>query len=293
MNPDIPHTAKPDKIQQLLPSIRLHFRTLVIRFLLLLLIVLFFAPLTWLMFTSLKPDTQLFADPVIWIPHPFQWSNYAYVLNQTEFLPYFRNSLSIAVLSTLGALLSSSFIAYGFAKIEWPGREFLFTVMLITMMIPFEVFMIPLFSIYKHLGWVGTIKPLTVPWWFGDPFSIFLLRQFMLGLPNEMSQAAKIDGCTEFGIFTRIVLPLLSSPLWVVAIFAFMGSWNDFLGPLIFLSDDSQFTLALGLYSFLTSHVKQWQIMFAFATLMSLVPLGLFFMAQKSFIHGLAMTGMK
>jgi multiple sugar transport system permease protein len=293
MNVDIPHTAKSEKQRRLLLPVRLNFKTVLVRTLLLLLVIVFCAPLIWLLSTSLKPDTQLFADPVIWIPHPFQWSNYAYVLKETEFWLYFKNSLTISLLSTLGALLSSSFIAYGFAKIEWPGREFLFTVMLVTMMIPFEVFMIPLFSIYKHLGWVGTIKPLTIPWWFGDPFSIFLLRQFMLGLPNEMSQAAKIDGCSEFGIFTRIVLPLLRSPLWVAAIFAFMGSWNDFLGPLIYLSDDSQFTLALGLYSFLSSHVKQWQIMFAFATLMSLVPLGLFFMAQKSFIHGLAMTGMK
>ncbi|RKN85489.1 carbohydrate ABC transporter permease [Paenibacillus ginsengarvi] len=264
-----------------------------VRIVLAFVVVVFFAPLLWLLSTSLKPDTQLFADPVIWIPDPFKWSNYSYVLEATGFLRFFGNSLFIAVLATLGALISSSIVAYGFAKIDWPGRELLFTLMLVTMMIPFEVVMIPLFTVFKHLGWIGTLKPLIIPWWFGDPFSIFILRQFMMGLPNEMSQAAKIDGCSEFGIYARIILPLLKSPLWVVAIFAFMGSWNDFFGPLIYLTDDRHFTLSLGLYSFLTTHVKMWQTMFAYAVLMSLVPLALFFMAQKSFIRGLSMTGFK
>lgn len=265
----------------------------VVRLSLILLILIMICPILWLLLTSLKSDTELFTRPVVWIPKRLMWSNYINLLTHSEFPMYFRNSMIIAVGSTVGTLMASTLVAYGFGKISWRGREAVFLVMLVTMMIPFQVLMIPLFTVFKHLGWIGTIAPLVVPWWFGDALSIFIIRQFLMGIPNEISEAARIDGCNEFGIFTLVILPQLKSVLWVVVIFAFMASWNDFLGPLIYLVDNSQFTLSLGLYSFLSSHVKEWQTMFAYAVLMSIPPVVLYALGQKYFIKGLAITSLK
>jgi multiple sugar transport system permease protein len=200
----------------------------------------------------------------------------------------------------IGTTLSSSVVAYGFARLRFPGRGLLFGVMLATMMIPFPVTMVSLFSLFRWLGdhtgvqWLGTFKPLWVPAWFGSAFSIFLLRQFFLTIPRELSEAARIDGCGELGIFFRIVLPLSKPALAVVALFSFMAVWNDFLGPLVYMQRPEQFTLALGLQSFQSQlGGTPWHHLMAASVLVILPVLVLFFVAQKSFVQGISTTGMK
>jgi multiple sugar transport system permease protein len=218
----------------------------------------------------------------------------------TNFLLWTRNTLIIALLGVCGTTISSAVVAYGFSKIEFRGRGVLFAIMLSTMMIPFPVTMVSLFCIFRWLGdhtgmqWLGTFKPLWVPAWFGSAFNIFLLRQFFIGIPNDLSEAARIDGCSELGIFARIIIPLSRPALTVVALFAFMGLWNDFLGPLIYLQRPEQFTLALGLQSFQTQHGgTPWHLLMAASTMVILPVLLLFFLAQKTFIEGIATTGLK
>jgi len=259
-------------------------------------------PFIWMVSTSLKTGDAATATPPQWIPHPVQWHNYVDVLSTraTNFLLWTRNTLIIAILGVCGTTLSSAFVAYGFSKIEFRGRGVLFAIMLSTMMIPFPVVMVSLFSIFRWLGdhtgtqWIGTFKPLWLPAWFGSAFNIFLLRQFFITIPHELSEAARIDGCSELGIFTRIIIPLSRPALTVVALFAFMGLWNDFLGPLIYLQRPEQFTLALGLQNFQSQHGgTPWHLLMAASTLVILPVLLLFFLAQKTFIEGIATTGLK
>ena len=259
-------------------------------------------PFLWMLSTSLKTADQSQAYPPEWWPRPFQWSNYAdlFHLAKFNFLLWTRNTLIIEVLSVTGTTLSSAIVAYGFAKVQFKGRGVFFAMMLATMMIPFPVTMVSLFSMYRWLGdhtpfaWLGTFKPLWVPAWFGSAFNISLLRQFFLTIPDELSEAARIDGCSELGIFFRVILPLSRPALTVVALFAFMGTWNDFLGPLIYLQRPEQFTLALGLQNLQSQHGgTPWHTLMAASTLVIMPVLLLFFIAQKTFIEGIATTGMK
>ncbi len=259
-------------------------------------------PFLWTLSTSLKTNQAAVAYPPQWIPHPCRWKNYFDLFNTHEyhFLLWTRNSLFIAALVVAGTTLSSAIVAYGFAKIRFRGRGILFTVMLSTMMIPFPVLMVSLFIIFRWLGehtgmaWLGTFKPLWVPAWFGAAFNIFLLRQFFLTIPDELSEAARIDGCSEFGIFTRVILPLSKPALSVVALFAFLGVWNDFIGPLVYLQRADQFTLALGLQSFQSQlGGTSWNMLMAASVLVMLPVLVLFFLAQRTFIEGIATTGIK
>jgi len=259
-------------------------------------------PLLWMFFTSLKPDSQIVEMPPTWMPHQFVWRNYRLAVSSesTHFPLWTRNTLIIALLAAVGTTFSSAVVAYGFARIRFPGRGALFAVMLSTMMIPFPVTMVPLFTIFVWLGkhtpfeWIGTSKPLWVPAWFGSAFSIFLLRQFFITIPDELSEAARIDGCSEWGIFWRIMLPLSRPALSVVALFTFMWAWRDFLGPLIFLQLPTQYTLSLGLQTFQSQHGNTpWNQLMAASVLIILPVLVLFFIAQKTFIEGIATTGMK
>lgn len=260
------------------------------------------APFLFLLTTSFKTLDNAMAYPPQWIPDPFRWQNYPEVLSsdKTDFLLWTRNTLIIAVLGVGGTVFSSALVAYGFAKIKFKGRGFLFAVMLATMMVPFPVTMVSLFSIFRWMGentgvqMLGTFKPLWLPAWFGSAFNIFLLRQFFLTIPDDLSEAAKIDGCSEFGIFWRIILPLARPALTVVALFAFMGIWNDFLGPLVYLQRPDQFTLALGLQNFQSQHGgTPWHLLMAASVMVILPVVVLFFLAQKTFIEGIATTGMK
>jgi multiple sugar transport system permease protein len=260
------------------------------------------APFVWMLLTSLKTaDNAMMYPPQIW-PKPLMLRNYWQVISsqQTSFLLWTRNSVIVAVLTVLGVTLSSAVVAYGFARIPFRGRGVLFTIMLATMMIPFPVTMVPLFSIFRWLGdvtgsnWIGTFKPLWVPAWFGSAFSIFLLRQFFLTIPTELSEAARIDGCGEIGIFLRVVLPLARPALAVVALFSFMAVWNDFLAPLVYLQRREQFTLALGLQNFQSQMGgTPWHLLMAASVLVILPVVGLFFLAQRTFIEGIATTGIK
>ena len=259
-------------------------------------------PFLWLLSTSLKTLENAMLYPPQYIPSPLRWQNYTEVLfsGRTDFLLWTRNTLIIAVLGVSGTVLSSALVAYGFAKIQFKGRGVLFAVMLATMMVPFPVTMVSLFSIFRWMGdhagiqMLGTFKPLWLPAWFGSAFNIFLLRQFFLTIPDDLSEAARIDGCSEFGIFWRIVLPLARPALTVVALFAFMGIWNDYLGPLVYLQRAEQFTLALGLQNFQSQHGgTPWHLLMAASVLVILPVIILFFLAQKTFIEGIATTGMK
>jgi multiple sugar transport system permease protein len=259
-------------------------------------------PFLWMVSTSLKTLDNAMAFPPQYIPNPIQPQNYYDVLThkKANFILWTRNTLIVAFLAVVGTTLSSAIVAYGFAKIRFRGRGVLFAIMLATMMIPFPVTMVSLFTIFRWLGdttgvqWLGTFKPLWVPAWFGSAFNIFLLRQFFLTIPDELSESARIDGCSELGIFCRIILPLSRPALTVVALFAFMGIWNDFLGPLVFLQRPEQFTLALGLQNFQSQHGgTPWHQLMAASVLVISPILILFFLAQKTFIEGIATTGMK
>lgn len=235
------------------------------------------------------------------VPPTWRWENYVkavtYKMEQLGYIPflqYGRNTLYIAILSVLGTVLSNSLVAYGFARINWPGRNIAFALTIATMMIPFPVLMVPVYVIFKSLGWVGTPKPLWVPAFLGSAFNIFLLRQFFMSVPFELSDAAKIDGCSEFRIFRDIILPLAKPALAVVALFNFMHVWNDFLGPLIYLTDQKTYTLAYGLQAYQSQHGgTQWPLLMAAATIVVLPVIVLFFFAQKTFIQGITVTGMK
>lgn len=269
---------------------------------LLLICVGFALPFVWMLSTSLKTlDKTMEVPPHFW-PSPMVPGNYWKVINhpKLDFPLLARNTLIIAVLSVLGTTLSSSLVAYGLSKVRFKGRGMLFAVMLATMMIPFPVMMVSLFSIFRWLGdhtpiqFLGTLRPLWLPAWFGSAFNIFLLRQFFMTIPDELSEAALMDGCSEWGIFQRIILPLSKPALSVVALFTFMGAWNDFLGPLVYIQHPQQYTLALGLQTFQSQHGgTEWNLLMAASVLVILPVIILFFLAQKTFIQGIATTGLK
>lgn len=257
--------------------------------------VTFLLPLLWMISTSLKPKDQIFAYPLIWLPDPPQWANYGKALNNPsfKFLLFLQNSLYYAVLSTIGVVLSSALVAYAFARLRWWGRDAWFLITLATMMIPYPVTLIPQFLIFKQIGWVGTFNPLIVPNFLGVPFFIFLLRQFFLTIPMDLSDAARIDGANDWGIFWRVILPLTQPALITVALFTFLYCWNDFLGPLIFLNDGRKYTLAVGLAAFRGQYRTQWDLMMAAATVVTAPIVVIFFFAQRRFIQGITLTGMK
>ncbi len=263
--------------------------------------VCFFMPLLWMLSTAVKPIEETLKTPPIWIPSRLQWDNFpqaiAYHKEELGYLPflvYARNTIIVTLLAVAGAVLSNAIVAYSFARINWKGKDFFFGVTLATMMIPFPVLMVPTFSLFRYLGWVGTFRPLWVPAFFASAFSIFLLRQFYRTIPMELSEAAKIDGCSEFRIFTDVIIPLSRPALTVVALFTFMGSWNDFLGPLIYLVDQNTFTLSLGLSAYQTQHGgTPWNLLMAASCLVILPVIGVFFVAQKAFIQGIATSGLK
>jgi multiple sugar transport system permease protein len=251
-------------------------------------------PFLWIISTSLKGDEDIFTTPPQWIPTDIRWENYSDVFDRMPYLIYFRNSVFVTVMTIVGVVISSSLVAYAFACLRWPGRNALFIFVLATMMLPMQVTMIPMFVLFKELGWLNTYKPLIVPAFFGGgAFNIFLLRQFFLTIPKELFEAARIDGCSEFRIYWNIVLPLAKPALATVAILTFMFSWNDFLGPLIYLSDQLKGTLALGLALFVGQHQTEWGMLMAASVLMMLPMVLIFFFFQRYFIKGFVMSGIK
>lgn len=264
--------------------------------------VTYASPLLWMLSTSAKPMDQAISKPPHLLPEPagqtlsYAADNYGKVWNDpaVNFPLYLRNTLIVAFLGVAGCVVSSSIVAYGFARVRWRGRGALFALVLATMMIPFPVVMAPLYVIFSKLGWVGTFKPLWVPFWFGNAFSIFLLRQFFITLPKELDEAARIDGCSHWGTFWRIVLPLSKPALAVVVLLHFTYMWNDFLAPLIFLTHRDQFTLALGLHLYQSQAGNTpWNQLMAASTMVVAPVLVLFFLTQRVFVQGVATEGLK
>jgi ABC-type glycerol-3-phosphate transport system permease component len=262
---------------------------------LLLVAVAFMLPLAWMISTSLKPKDQIFVYPLVWIPDPPMWSNYIRALNNPsfKFLLFLKNSLYYCIMSTIGLTLSCSLVAYAFARLRWWGRDFWFIITLATLMIPYPVTLIPRYLIFAKIGWVNSFRPLIVPDFLGNAFFIFLLRQFFLTIPMDLSDAAKIDGASEFQIYWRVIMPLARPALVTVALFTFLFVWNDFLAPLIYLTDGDKYTLAVGLAAFRGQYRTQWDLMMAASTVVTLPVVIVFFFAQKQFIEGITLTGLK
>ncbi len=264
---------------------------------LVLLAALMLTPFAWLVTSSLKSELAIFTYPPQWIPRPPLWHNYVEAWQAKPFDRYLWNSLVILVLNLVAVIGSASLCAYGFARLSFPGRDLWFAIALATMMLPGVVLLVPSFVIFTRLGWGNTILPLTVPLFFGGgAFNIFLLRQFFRSLPHELADAARIDGANEFGIYARIIMPLAKPALATVAVFTFINSWNDFIGPLLYLSKDPQkYTVALGLALFRQAFIgrTRWDLIMAGSTAMILPVILVFFMAQRFFIQGIAVSGIK
>jgi multiple sugar transport system permease protein len=250
-------------------------------------------PLYWLVLTSLRPTGGEFTYPPQWFPSRLQVENYAYVLNRAPFALYTLNSTTVTVLATLGTLVSGSMAAFAFARLRFFGRDLWFGIVLSTLMLPYVVTMIPEFLLFRTVGWLDSLKPLIVPFWFGGgAFYIFLMRQFFLTLPTEMEDAARVDGAGPFRIYLQIVLPLSGPALASVMVFSFIHHWNDFLAPLIYTNSAQNRTLALGLRYFADENLTQFNYTMAASTLMLVPVLLLFFLANKYFVKGIATSGL-
>ncbi len=269
-------------------------------------------PIVWMLSTSFKTRTDVFAVPPVWIPNPLHLENYpaawtisgmyagedwsflGITFHGITFTTYIVNTLTIAVLSCLGATISSSLVAFAFARLRFPGRGPLFLLCLATMMVPAQVTMIPTFILFKNLGWYDTFYPLIVPAFLGGgAYNIFLMRQFFMSIPYEMDEAAKIDGCSNFGVYWRILLPLCKPALTTVAVFAFVYNWMDYLNPLIYLDSNSKKTLALGLKNFVSLYGQDYHLLMAASLLVSIPIAVIFLVGQRYFIQGIATTGLK
>lgn len=257
--------------------------------------LIFALPLLWMISTSVKTDPQVYHVPPIWIPNPIRPVNYLDVLTRRPFGLWFLNTLQYCVPSTAGALISSGLVAYSFSRIRWWGRDVLFFLCISTMMIPFQVQMIPLYIIFRHLGWVNSYRALVIPTFFGNAYYIFLLRQFFMTIPQELSDAARVDGASEIGILLRVIVPLARPALAVVGLFQFMGAWNNYLGPLIFLNRETLFPLSLGLESMRSSFQEAlvWPYLMAGSTMIVAPIIFTFFLTQRTFVEGITLTGIK
>ncbi len=286
-------TPAPGKLVRPFSGRRLIGAQVIPRIVLVLMCVVYFAPFYWMVATSLKDNLQLGAFPPIFWPHPFVWRNYLDAVNYIPFLRFFINSLILTAGATIGAVFSNSIIAYGFSRIEWKGREVLFYVAIATVFIPFPVTLVALFDIFAKLHWINTFRPLIVPTFFGQAFYMFLIRQFLMGIPRELSDAAHIDGANEFTIFRLIILPIMKPAIAVVAIFAAVGAWNDFLTPLIYLSEEARYPLSIGLQFYKAEHTVAFSLLMAASTLVVLPVVVLFLFFQRFFIEGVTVGAIK
>jgi len=259
--------------------------------------LLFLFPWVWLISTSLKPPAQIIQIPPRLIPNPFMWINYWYGVTYINFARYLVNTLVICAAVLVGRVFSCTVVGYSLSRIEWAGRAILFAIVLATMMLPAQVTMIPVFIIFSRLGWVNTFLPLVVPAFFGDAFFIFLIRQFFMSIPKELSDAARLDGCSHYGIYWRVVMPLSRPALATLVAFTFIWTFTDFQGPLIYLKDRNLWTLSLGMRGYLQRYGAgggtALGAMMAAATLYTLPMIVIFFAAQKTFIQGIVTTGFK
>ena len=259
---------------------------------------IFLAPLAWMLVTALKTLPENYTFPPSLLPRVAQWQNFKTAWTTYDFTLYTFNTLFITLTSMVGVVATSSLCAFGFARLHFWGRDFLFICVLASVMLPFTVTVLPLYIIFRDLGWLNTFKPLIIPAWFGGgAFNIFLLRQFFLSIPRDLDEAARIDGCTTFGIYRRILLPLSKPVLAVVTILWFQTSWTDFLGPVIYLNSTDKFTLALGVYQYAsdvgTAPVHHQELLMCVAFAMVLPVALVFLAAQRYMIRGVILSGVK
>lgn len=256
--------------------------------------IVYMIPFVWLLSSSLKTDADIFSMPPTWIPETIHWENYAEVFNQVPFFRFLGNTVLVTVLVMIAHVVVSSLIGYAFARLQAPGKNLCFLLLLSTMMLPSQVTMIPLYIMFKELNWVDTLLPLVVPAFFGgSPLYVFLFRQFFASIPKSLDEAAMMDGSGYLSTYIRVLLPMSKPIVITVAIFSFMASWNDFMGPLIYLHSTENYTLALGMNLFKTQYVQNWNYTMAYNVMMILPVIILFFVAQKSFIQGIVITGSK
>jgi ABC-type glycerol-3-phosphate transport system permease component len=253
----------------------------------------FSMPLLWMISTSLKPEHLVYSIPIVWIPPELEWSNYLRAWQMLPFTTFYSNTIFITVVNIIGLVLSSSLVAFGFARIRFWGRDWIFIVLLATMMLPPQVTLIPIYLFWARLELVNTFWPLIAPEWLTNAFNVFLLRQFFMSINTELDDAARIDGAGWFTIYWRVIMPLSKPALGVIAIMAFAWNWNNFLGPLIYLNEPKNFTIAIGLRLFQTQQ-QQYMAETMAMTLVALIPvLVVFYIAQAKFIQGIVMTGVK
>jgi multiple sugar transport system permease protein len=262
--------------------------------------ITFIMPLYWMAMSALKNVTQVYAIPPIWFPIPPRWQNYIEAWRVDNFNLYaFNTVIRFAIPVTIGSVMSNAIVAYGFSRIRWPGRDFLFSLCLMTMMIPGQVTMVPVFIIFKHLGWINSYRPLVIPSFFSGAYTIFMLRQFYRTIPEELSDAARIDGAGEWDILWRVILPLVKPALAVVALTSFMGAWNEYMGPLIYINNTDLYPLTMGIARLNASlnqvGIKElaYPYLMAVSTVVTLPTLLIFFFAQRTFIEGITLTGIK
>lgn len=268
-------------------------RRVAARVVLILIAAAFLTPLYWMVATALKDRSELLAYPPTLLPESWRWSNFTDAVDFIPFERFFFNTLTITAFTVVGAVISNLLIAYGFSHIQWPGRDFLFYVVVATIFIPFPVIIVPVFILFAKLGWIDTFLPLIVPMWLGHPLYIFLLRQYLMQIPKDLTDAARVDGAREWQVLLHVVTPVARPALAVVAIFAAVFAWNDFLGPLIYLQDEKNYTLAIGLQFYRSQYDVQFSLLMAASTLV-ILPLVVIFLAfQKQFIEGATMGSIK
>ncbi len=263
-----------------------------------LLTVFFFGPFLWTVLSSLKQPQEITTFPPVFVPEALRFENYLRAWTKVPFLTFYMNSLIVTVLAVAGQVISATLVAYGFSRFRFPFRDAIFMLVIATLIVPWEVTIVPSFILYKWLGWLDTLKPLIVPYWLGgSPFYIFLLRQFFMGIPREFDEAAEIDGANSFRVLWQILVPLCIPAITTVAIFSFLQHWNEFIQPLIFLNSPENFTVSLGLRFFQTvpsdpGEPKEHLLMAA-AVIASIPCILLFFAAQRFFVRGIVMSGIK
>lgn len=251
-------------------------------------------PFYWMLRSSFMDIGQIFVMPPLLFPDPVVTTNYRDALEVMPYFKYLANTLIIVVSNVGGSVLSASLCAFSFARLRWAGRDKVFLVILTSLMMPGIVTMIPTFVMWSQIGLTNSLVPLCVPIWFGGSvYNVFLYRQFFMGIPRELDEAAYLDGASFFRVYWEIILPLSKSAMVVVGIFAFLGSWNDFMGPLIYLNEESKYTLSLGLQLFQGSYSAQWQLLMAASLLVLLPAMIVFFFGQKHILEGIATTGIK
>ncbi|MCY4081436.1 MAG: carbohydrate ABC transporter permease [Caldilineaceae bacterium] len=295
MNVDSPVTQGGGWLSQLRWNRRVRGRVVSFsaHFSMILLSLIFLIPMFWMLSTSLKSRAQTWLFPPEWIPNPVVWEHFPRILEVAPVLLFFQNTMIIVFWNVLGQVFSTSLVAFGFARLRFPGRDVLFILLIATLMIPYQVTLIPTFILFKLFGWINTFLPLTVPAFTGSAFFIFLMRQYLMSLPFDLDDAARMDGCNTFQVLFFILLPLCIPPLVIVVVFTFIGVWNDFLGPLIYLNENTKYTIALGLNLLRGRNRTDYNVLMAASLLAVLPTLIVYFLAQNKLIGGIASVGLK